>query len=168
MDGEQEDIDELSSMRQVKELFAQMKNIYRKLEYDAKNISTNMDNVGIDTTTGQSAKELERRKTMLQKDGMGDLDEIGEFGLGVAPRFAKPVTKIELSKAKEEEIAKMQVDDDDYEGDYGMVGNPDDDDESKMEIIRLKKQREKKRKPVDRQTAFIEFKSLAEGQQFED
>lgn len=44
---------------------------------------------------------------MLQGDGVGDLDEIGEFGLGIAPRNLKPVHKIELSKAKEEEIARM-------------------------------------------------------------
>jgi hypothetical protein len=30
------------------------------------------------------------------------------FGLGMAPREAKPVTKIEMSKEKEEEIARMQ------------------------------------------------------------
>lgn len=43
MEGEIEDIDELNSMRQVKELFAQMKNIYRKLEFDAKNLQTRSD-----------------------------------------------------------------------------------------------------------------------------
>lgn len=37
-----------------------------------------------------------------------------------------------------------------------------------MEIIRLKKQRNKKRKAIDRQTAFVEFKALPEGKQFED
>jgi hypothetical protein len=38
MEGEVEDIEELNSMRQVKELFTQMRNLYRKLEFDAKNI----------------------------------------------------------------------------------------------------------------------------------
>ena len=38
LEGEMEDIDELNSMRQVKELFAQMRNIFKKLEHDAKNI----------------------------------------------------------------------------------------------------------------------------------
>ena len=32
----------------------------------------------------------------------------GGFGLGVAPREAKPVSKIEISKEREEEIAKME------------------------------------------------------------
>lgn len=38
---------------------------------------------------------------------MGHLEEAGEFGLGRAPREAKPVIKIELSKEKEAEIAAM-------------------------------------------------------------
>lgn len=47
---------------------------------------------------------LHRRNTMLAADGVGDVEDIGEFGLGVAPRESKPVTKIELSKEKEEAI----------------------------------------------------------------
>lgn len=71
----------------------------------------------------------------MQKDGVGELDDIGEFGLGIAPRNLKPVNKIELSKKKEEEIARMQADDDD------SVDPKDEEDEadSKLEIIRLKK-----------------------------
>ena len=47
-------------------------------------------------------EEIERKRTLAQKDGVGDLEEIGEFGLGIAPRQAKPVNKIEISK---EELA---------------------------------------------------------------
>ena len=60
--------------------------------------------------------------------------DLGEFGLGVAPRTSKPINKIELSKEKEAEIMKMQ-EDDEVEIKEGI----EDDDESKMEIIRLKK-----------------------------
>lgn len=38
LDGELDDIEELNSMRQVKELFAQMKNAFRKMEHEAKTI----------------------------------------------------------------------------------------------------------------------------------
>ncbi len=38
MEGEAEDIDEINSLRQVKELFAQMRNVYKKLEMEAKNL----------------------------------------------------------------------------------------------------------------------------------
>lgn len=81
--------------------------------------------------------------------------DTGEFGLGKAPPTSKPINKIELSKAKEEEIAKMQEDDEEHER-----SDMQEEDESKMEIIRLKKQRDKKRKPIDRQTAFIEYKGI--------
>ncbi len=72
---------------------------------------------------------------MMRSDGVGDLDEIGEFGLGIAPRTLKPVNKIEISKKREEEIARMQADDDD------IRDNREEDEEadSKLEIIRLKK-----------------------------
>jgi hypothetical protein len=33
--------------------------------------------------------------------------DLGGFGLGIAPKESKPVTKIEISKEREEEIAKM-------------------------------------------------------------
>ena len=71
----------------------------------------------------------------MHQDGVGDLDDIGEFGLGIAPRNIKPVNKIELSKKKEEEIARMQADDDD------PIPQDDIDEEadSKLEIMRLKK-----------------------------
>jgi len=71
---------------------------------------------------------------MMHIDGVGDLDDIGEFGLGIAPRTLKPVNKIELSKKKEEEIARMQVDDD-----YPVQAKEEDEEaDSKLEIIRLK------------------------------
>ncbi|CDW85408.1 kinesin motor domain-containing protein [Stylonychia lemnae] len=163
MDGEVEDIEELNSMRQVKELFAQMKNIFRKLEHDAKNIEARSEGLGGQRQPTQ-LQDIERRKTMMNSDGVGDLDDIGEFGLGIAPRNLKPVNKIELSKKKEEEIARMQADDDNPP----LETEPDDEADSKLEMMRLKKQREAKRKPIDRQQAFIEFKNLPDGRQFED
>lgn len=38
----------------------------------------------------------------MRKDGVGEVLEIGEFGLGIAPRDSKPVAKIEISKEREE------------------------------------------------------------------
>ena len=43
----------------------------------------------------------------MHTDGVGELEDIGEFGLGIAPRNLKPVNKIEISKKREEEIARM-------------------------------------------------------------
>jgi len=90
---------------------------------------------------------MERRKTLLLKDGVGDLDEIGEFGLGIAPAMSKPVNKIEISKQREEEINKMQADDDDHKGEEL---DEEDDPEKEIENLRMKQQRKNKRKAVDR------------------
>ena len=62
--------------------------------------------------SSEDLSNLERRKTLLAKDGVGELQEIGEFGLGVAPSLSRPINKIEISKQREEEIFKMQADDD--------------------------------------------------------
>ena len=92
-----------------------MRNIYRKLESDAKNIMDGKGEVFFsrDGPGSSHMQDLERRKTLLMKDGVGELEEIGEFGLGIAPSMSKPVNKIEISKQREEEINKMQADDDD-------------------------------------------------------
>lgn len=37
--------------------------------------------------------------------GVGEINDLGEFGLGLAPKDSKPVNKIELTKKKEAEIA---------------------------------------------------------------
>ena len=95
---------------------------------------------------------------------VGDLDEIGEFGLGLAPKDARPINKIELSKAKEEEIARMQEESEEERDDLDEI---DEEEEKKMEIIKLKKQQEKKRPPIDHQTAFLEFKQI-DGKEIED
>jgi hypothetical protein len=50
---------------------------------------------------------LRRNKTLLEGK-VGFDAETGQFGLGKAPRDLKPVTKIEISKEKEKEIAAMQ------------------------------------------------------------
>ena len=91
------------------------------------------------------------------------MEEIGEFGLGIAPRQAKPVNKIEISKERQAQIDRMQEEDGDGEG-----REDEEEDGSKMEIIRLRKQRDRKRRPVERQAAFIEFKGLPEGKGIED
>lgn len=84
--------------------------------------------------------------------------------MGKAPKNDRPQNKIEISKQKEEEKARMEADDDDKKEDASQ----NEDEESKLEIIRLKKQREKKRTPIDKQSAFLEFKSTPEGNAIED
>jgi hypothetical protein len=115
-----------------------MRNIYKKLEMDAKNL---MEGRGADFVnreggpSGSQQNDLERRKTLLAKDGVGELQEIGEFGLGVAPSLSRPINKIEISKQREEEIFKMQADDDEVNP---QTIDPEDDPEQELEQLRLK------------------------------
>ena len=84
-----------------------MRNAFRKLKQDGANLLAAEETIRSDGN-GPTAAEMKRRNTLLGLEGVGELEDGGEFGLGMASKDAKPVTKIELSKAKEEEIARMQ------------------------------------------------------------
>lgn len=93
-------------MRQVKELLAQMKNCYNQLKHDGKAILEASDFlIGADGSAASEKGGLNRAKTMA-KDGIGEVLQGGEFGLGIAPRDSRPIHKIELTKEKEAEIAE--------------------------------------------------------------
>ena len=83
-----------------------MRNAYQKMKQDGAAL-LELDQSASSEKAGTAEENIKRRKTMLEQDGVGDLDEIGEFGLGQAVREAKLVSKIELSKQKEAEIAAM-------------------------------------------------------------
>ena len=83
-----------------------MRNAYRKMKQDSASLLS-MDETISSEKAGTAEEQVKRRQTILE-DGVGDEDEIGEFGLGRAVKEAKPVSKIELSKAKEAEIAAME------------------------------------------------------------
>lgn len=98
---------------------------------------------------------------MLEEDGVGDLDEIGEFGVGMAVRDAKPVSKIELSKQKEAEIATMQQWEEYAEVDHDQLQEQ----EEATALARMRKNKassSEKRPPTNRQAAFLEFKGQPE------
>ena len=83
-----------------------MRNLFMKLKQDGANLQA-MDETINSEKVATADETLKRRGTVLE-GRVGDLEEVGEFGLGVAVREAKPVTKIEISKEKEAEIAAMQ------------------------------------------------------------
>jgi len=103
--GKQDDIEDLSSVRQVNELLAQMRNLFMKLKQEGAQMQMMDETINSEKVHTADA-ELQRRNT-IQEGRVGDLEEVGEFGLGIAVREAKPVTKIEISKEKEAEIAAM-------------------------------------------------------------
>lgn len=76
-----------------------MRNSYRKLRQDGANI-LKAENILAADGAANSEEAIKRGNTM-QGDGVGDVEELGEFGLGVAPRDSRPVNKIEMSKEKE-------------------------------------------------------------------
>jgi kinesin family protein 6/9 len=91
LNGETEDI-EFDSIRQAKELFVQCRNIFQK-EYNG----TKLDN--------EAQSVIEKKKTLIEKDkektsndnenGVGDFEEKPSFGIGRAPKDARPIYKIE-------------------------------------------------------------------------
>lgn len=104
--GKLEDIEDLSSVRQVNELLAQMRNLFMKLKQEGAQMQM-MDETINSEKVHTAEAELQRRNTVLE-GRVGDLEDRGEFGLGIAVREAKPVTRIEISKEKEAQIAAMQ------------------------------------------------------------
>ena len=137
-----------------------MRNSYRKLKQDGKNILEAETNE--DGGPAGSEKELTRGNTMGE-NGVGQEVDQGEFGLGRAPRDSRPVNKIELTKEKEAEIAEAQAFID-YEPEAIEESN---DDEAGI-LAKQRASQLKKRKPIDKQMAFNEFKSTEEGQTLEE
>lgn len=94
-------------MRQVRELLAQMRNYCNKQKQDdqglldAASVLNPRDGV---QTAGQNLSQ----GAPSEQNGIGEVVDRGEFGLGVAPRESKPVTKIELTKEQEAELNEAQ------------------------------------------------------------
>ena len=85
--------------------------------------------------------------------------DLGEFGLGIAPKESRPINKIELSKEKEDELKQNQA----YEPD--MSSQAEEDFESNEALLNKSKMKGGaiKRQGVDKQTAFLEYKKSDEG-----
>lgn len=89
---------------------------------------------------------------------VGDLEEVGEFGLGIAVREAKPVTKIEISKEKEAEIAAMEHWEAPEESQDELILKQEED--AMLTRMRKKKNANSERRPaISKQAAFKEFKA---------
>lgn len=140
-----------------------MRNCYRKLVQDGKNILEAENMLGSDGAKATDENGLKRGNTR-DNDGVGEMQDQGEFGLGVAPRDSRPVNKIELTKEKEAEIAEAQA----YVPYSEEVIEADLDDEQVLLEAARHKNKPKKRKAVDKQTAFLEFKQESEGRMLED
>ena len=91
LSGESEDI-EFDSIRQAKELFVQCRILFQK-EYNGTKIES------------ETAAVLEKKKSLIEskgdkastdnEKGVGDFEEKPSFGIGRAPKDARPIYKIE-------------------------------------------------------------------------
>lgn len=81
-----------------------MRNSFRKLKQDGANILKAENILGAEKAASNDGGIKRGNSTI--GDGVGEVQELGEFGLGVAPRDSRPVNKIEMSKEKEAEIAE--------------------------------------------------------------
>jgi kinesin family protein 6/9 len=161
--GQRDEVEEITSMRQVKELLAQMRNCFLKLRQDGKNILEAETLLAGDGTADSEKNGLKRGNTHAA-DGVGEIQDQGEFGLGIAPRDSKPVNKIELSKAQEAEIAEANA-----FSEYAQseASAPLDDDGALLEAAR-NKNKAKLRPAIGKQAAFMEFKVEPEGKSLEE
>ena len=102
LNGEDEDI-EFDSVRQAKELFNQCRMLFQK-EYNAtqESLSDQGDEIARKQSIG-----IEKKMTMLVDDGVGELEEKPSFGIGRAPKDARPINKLEQSVPNQQ--AAMQL-----------------------------------------------------------
>ena len=84
-----------------------MRNLFSKLKQEGTSLQKMDENINSEKVA-TADDSFKRRQTILE-GRVGELEEVGEFGLGIALREAKPVSKIEISKEKEAEIAAMQL-----------------------------------------------------------
>ena len=129
-----------------------MKNCYLKLKQDGKSV-LDAELIGGDGGADSEQNALKRNNT-LHTDGVGSLQDQGEFGLGLAPKDSKPINKIELSQAQEAEIKEANSFEE-YAKSEASV--PLDDEAAILEAARSKK-KAKLRPAITKQEAFLEFK----------
>lgn len=103
--GKIEDIEFLGSVRMVKEYLRQMKTSYIKLTQESANLLETHSAHHSDKVANVAASKAQ---SAFSGNGVGVEEKTGQFSLGKAPRDFKPITKIEISKDKEKEIAAMQ------------------------------------------------------------
>lgn len=141
-----------------------MRNLFMKLKQDGQSLQM-MDDTINSEKVATADDSIKRRNTILE-GRVGDLEDVGEFGLGVALREAKPVTKIEISKEKEAEIAAMQQ----WEAEEETQDEKIHEQEESAMLTRMRKKRTSnavRRPAIDKQVAFKEFKVTEEASAIE-
>ena len=160
--GKTEDIEFIGSVRLIKEYLNQMKTSFIKLRHEQDQLMESHSQKGSEKGQAQKQKEA----AQARNGGKVGTDEGAyPFGLGKAPKDLKPVTKIEISKEKEKEIAAMQEWEDYSERNDEEIQRAEEQAMiAKMEKLRQQKE---KRKKIDKNSAFLEYKTTAEAKEIE-
>jgi len=87
LDGHTEEI-EFDSLRQVKELFVQMRNIYKRTVARVGGGDFTRQTEG---SVGSKQEHREEEKQEQNQEGVGEVEDSQGFGLGLAPANAKPM-----------------------------------------------------------------------------
>lgn len=87
LNGDHEDI-EFDSVRQAKELFNQCRFLFQKVYSNNKELLTEKGE-----EMKQETINIEKQKTMKVEIGVGEFEEKPSFGIGRAPKDAKPINK---------------------------------------------------------------------------
>ena len=151
--GDIEELEDINSLRQVREMFFQCRNIYRKLELRAGKITEKIPGQEEESKISQE-KDLKEEEEESKK--VGEPVESGGVGLGKAPKESKPVAPVEISKSKKESPLKEEED----------LGEFPEEKEVSVEEIPNKK-KEDKIEILEKPAAFLEFKK-EEGKDLED
>lgn len=160
--GSIDDIDDLPSIRYCRDLMHQMKLVYRKLEMNARIGSSRRGDRPGDGIEGigeppMDPAELERRKTLIEEEGVGEEEEgAGGFGVGKAPKESKPQHKLEMMDDGDHQPQDDEESKEENEGEGSEMGHPS-----------RKSKRPKKKQLKSKQEAFKEYKE-DEGKQLEE
>ena len=140
-----------------------MRNSFLKLKQDGKSL-LDAESMLQSREGPQSAGNDRNIGQTDNSNGIGMIVERGEFGLGIAPRESKPIHKIELTKEQEAEIHEAQCFEPDAESTHEDMT-----DTAQAFIAKSKENSKmKKRKDLNKQEAFLEFKEMDEGKLLEE
>ena len=147
-----EDIEEITSLRQVRELFLQFRQFYRKLEKKVQETSSAQKKPETGTETKANAKEPS--KDVSESKGVGENEETAAgFGLGRAPKTSKPKLPVDVTVRSKKPEDKEEPEEEENKEEAVK-------EQEEMPGSEIKAKKEKKVEVLDRQTAFIQFKKV--------
>mmetsp|Transcript_14032 Transcript_14032/g.14066 ORF Transcript_14032/g.14066 Transcript_14032/m.14066 type:complete len:623 (+) Transcript_14032:287-2155(+) len=144
LDGDTDEV-EFDSLRQVRELFIQMRNIYRRAlsRLGASDFKVRADK---EVDRSGSSHPKEQKNIEESDEGLGDEENFGGFGLGRANPNAKPMD----TSALEPRTHFMQAEEEEINVNKSLS----------FEENKKKSSGSQRKQPIDKNQAFMEFKNV--------